>query len=201
MTDDPLAGMVELAFKEARNSGLTVHDAATLVAETIRGQLAKEADSDTAPADRVNVQSIVSARNGTPLVQCRAGYEQWQWDIPEAHAMTRRQSRPAKAPTGRELVALAGGPLDRRWYWADDWANEQRIAQWAIDHDQALNPAHAAGDPQPSTTAPPTPRSTTPTATAPGRSGPGSAGQPMSDHPAAWLGGLDPPPEPRTVAT
>jgi hypothetical protein len=30
--------------------------------------------------------------------------------------------------TGRELVVLVGGPLDRRWYWRDDLERQQATA-------------------------------------------------------------------------
>jgi hypothetical protein len=44
------------------------------------------------------------------------------------HAPAPRR-QPAKS--GEELVALAGGPLDRRWYTAQDWALQVQLAEWA----------------------------------------------------------------------
>lgn len=90
MSRDPLAAMVELAFKKARTDGLSITDAADIVAQVIRAkQTEAELEGIQPSPDVIAVQSIVGARTGDPYVQCRIGLEQWQWDIDTArhHAM------------------------------------------------------------------------------------------------------------------
>lgn len=79
-TRDSLATMVEAAFREARKEGLSISDAADIIAEHIRGKWVEGMEaSELSQADHVNIQSIVGAATGKPFVQCRVGYEQWQW--------------------------------------------------------------------------------------------------------------------------
>ncbi len=86
METDPLAGMVEAAFREGRAAGLSIGDAAMVVADVVRRKLADELAGGAAPANVVTVQSIVSAQSGEPLVQCRVGFEQWSWAPEEARS-------------------------------------------------------------------------------------------------------------------
>lgn len=87
---DPLAVMVEKAFKEARGQGLSVADAADIVVQVLRAKQAEAELEGLCKSDVVDVQSIVGARTGDPYVQCRVGFEQWQWDVDSArhHAMS-----------------------------------------------------------------------------------------------------------------
>lgn len=81
---DQLALAVEDTFRNARASGLSIADAADLVAAAIRTHLTEAAEADTRAAGHVHVQSILGMASGLPLVQCRVGWEQWEWDVEQA---------------------------------------------------------------------------------------------------------------------
>lgn len=87
---DPLAVAIEESFREGRRTGLSIAATADVVAEVIRSKVGEDAETEgLAKADHVHMQSIVGARSGEPFVQCRVGFEQWQWDVPttRGHAL------------------------------------------------------------------------------------------------------------------
>jgi len=45
--------------------------------------------------------------------------------------VSRHAPRRQPPKSGEELVAPTGGPLDRRWYTAADWALQVELAEWA----------------------------------------------------------------------
>lgn len=90
---DPLADIIEQTYRESRRDGMGIGATSNMIAAVIRSEvLDKIAVSEAeglSKADHVMVQSIVGAASGTPAVQCRVGFEQWQWDVDQAreHAM------------------------------------------------------------------------------------------------------------------
>lgn len=90
-----LADLIEKGFKEGRASGLSIRDCAVLIAEVVMKKLTD--DDPPAPVDVVQVQSVVSAASGDPLVQCRVGGERWQWEPDEARAHARAVFEVAEA--------------------------------------------------------------------------------------------------------
>jgi hypothetical protein len=58
-----------------------------------------------------------------------------------------RNSRPTRAPAKAdgavELVTLAGGPIDGRWFTAPDWQTELASARWHADT-HGWDPEHRA---------------------------------------------------------
>lgn len=113
----PLAKMIEDAFREGRRDGMTITAVSELIAEVIRSEVLdkigeKELAGMAAP-DYVNLQSIVGAASGYPMVQCRVGFEQWQWEVEDArnHALALLQVAEAAVHDAAMLRWLTLGEL------------------------------------------------------------------------------------------
>jgi hypothetical protein len=57
--------------------------------------------------------------------------------------VSRRPPRRQPAKSGDELVALVGGPFDRRWYTPGDWQLQVELAGWARET-HGHPPGHAS---------------------------------------------------------
>ena len=103
MTDDPLGDMIEQTFRESRKEGMSIHDTAQLIASVVReailDKIGEKEGEGLYKADHVRVQSVVGAASGNPAVQCRVGFEQWQWDPEEAREHARNVMQCAEAAT------------------------------------------------------------------------------------------------------
>lgn len=90
MAADGLAGMIAKAFREARKEGLSIEDAAQIVADVIHDKL-EERGAEDAEVNRemIKVQSIFGARTGLPLVDFRYGLEHFTLPVEQArdHAL------------------------------------------------------------------------------------------------------------------
>lgn len=87
---DQLAGLVEKAFKEARKEGLSIGDAANIVANLIREHLDERMQENAAAdAGMINVQSIFGVKSGLPQVDFRYGFEHFTLTVEQAreHAL------------------------------------------------------------------------------------------------------------------
>jgi hypothetical protein len=91
---DPLAAIFEKTWRDCRADGMSITATADMLAAVFREELldaiGEEEAEGLSKADHVMVQSVVGGSSGAPIVQCRVGYEQWQWDVEEAreHAGT-----------------------------------------------------------------------------------------------------------------
>ena len=90
---DPLAVIFEETWRGCRSDGMSIAATADMLAAVFREQvldkIGEKENEGLAKPDHVMVLSIVGAATGQPLVQFRAGFEQWQWDIEHAreHAL------------------------------------------------------------------------------------------------------------------
>lgn len=87
---DALAVLIETAFKSARKEGLSVADAADLVADVVRARLEERIlDQSEVNHNMINVQSIYGAKTGLPLVDFSYGFEHFTLDVDSAreHAL------------------------------------------------------------------------------------------------------------------
>lgn len=144
---DPLAVMVEEAFKEARRQGMSVAAAADIVVQVLRAKQAEAELEQLSSPDVVAVQSIVGARTGDPYVQCRVGFEQWQWDVESArhHAMAVLACAEAAMHDAATVRWLILGPLDVPQ--ATAWQAVSDLRRFRGDVDRAdWRPAAGAND-------------------------------------------------------
>lgn len=153
---DPLAVIVERVFREARREGVSISDAADIVAAGMRNHLEERTrERSNTDSNMIRVQSIFGARSGLPLVEFLYGLENFTLEVEQArrHALNIL----ACAETASQDAALyrwltlseqlsfdpttaAAAIHDLRRFRGDaekqDWRNLNERATEDIDHPQ-----------------------------------------------------------------